>query len=105
VQDFKDIFAWKKAMELSARIYLITSKFPKEEVFGLTSQLRRASVSVPSNIAEGSGRKTKKDFCKFLYNAFGSIKEVECQIIISKQLNFMTEKQSEDILRDIKLSA
>ena len=82
MQDFKKIFVWQKAFELSKEIYNMTSKFPKEEIYGLTSQIRRASVSISSNIAEGSGRKTKKDFCGFLYYAYGSTKELESQLLI-----------------------
>lgn len=79
---------WQKSVELAVEIYKITEFFPKSELYGLTSQMRRASISTPSNIAEGSRRGTKKDFRHFLLNAFGSGAELENQIIITKRLLF-----------------
>jgi len=83
---FKELIVWQKSVELSVRIYKLTRKFSKDEKFGLVSQLRRACVSIPSNIAEGSKRGTKKDFIQFLRIASGLAAEVETQLIISKQL-------------------
>ena len=80
VQSYRDLVAWNKAMELVTEIYRVTKKFPKEELFGLMSQLRRAAVSIPSNIAEGKGRLSKGEFRQFLGNARGSLAEVETQI-------------------------
>ena len=76
-------------MQLAKEIYSLTKLFPKEERYGLTSQIRRASVSIPSNIAEGCGRKTQKEFLHFLHNSFGSLKELECQLMLSRDLNFI----------------
>ena len=87
----KDLIIWKKSMDLVEEIYQISSFFPKEEMYGLSSQIRRAIVSVPSNIAEGAGREGKKEFKKFLYIALGSISEVETQILIAKRLNYIDE--------------
>jgi four helix bundle protein len=91
VRTFRDLVVWQKAMELVTEIYRMTQKLPKEEMFGLISQLRRAAVSVPSNIAEGQGRLTEKEFRQFLGNARGSLSEVETQIIIAKNLGYLDE--------------
>lgn len=91
MQDFKDLDIWKIAFELNKRVYKITATFPKEELYALTQQLRRASVSISSNIAEGCGRRTNKDFVSFLYNAMGSLKEVESQMLIAKDFNYLAQ--------------
>ncbi len=93
MQNYKDLQVWKKSHEISLSIYKITQSFPKEEVFGLVSQLRRASVSIPTNIAEGSGRFTQKDFASFLQISLGSSQEVEYLILLSKELNYITEAE------------
>lgn len=85
-------------MNLVTEIYRLTRDFPKEEIFGLISQLRRSSVSVPSNIAEGQGRLTEKEFRQFLGNARGSLSEVETQIIIAQNLGYLDETNSKYIL-------
>ncbi len=85
---YKKLIVWQKSIDLVVAIYALTKEFPKEELFGLTSQMRRASVSVPSNIAEGSGRHTKRDFHHFLSIAYGSVMELETQLIIAKKLLF-----------------
>lgn len=85
-QSYRDLLVWQKAVELSVGIYLLTEKYPKEEMYGLISQMRRASVSIASNIAEGRYRGTKADFCHFLRIAFGSGAELETQLEISKKL-------------------
>ena len=85
----KNLEAWKKAMDLVEEIYRITSKFPKEEMYGLTSQLRRASVSVPSNIAEGATGRTNTDFARFLTMSLGSLSEIDTQIEISFRLKYI----------------
>ena len=87
----KDLLAYQKALNLVTDIYAITKRFPKDEQFGLTSQLRRASVSVPSNISEGAGRKSKKEFIQFLYIALGSLNEIETQLEISKRLAYIQD--------------
>jgi len=86
---FKDLKVWQKAILHVTKIYTETTSFPREEIYGITSQIRRCSVSIPSNIAEGSGRRTKKDFSHFLDIAKGSSFELETQLIISKKLGFI----------------
>ena len=86
INTYKDLIVWQKSAELSVLIYEITKKFPREEIFGLSSQMRRCSISIPSNIAEGRYRGTKKDFVHFLRIAFGSGAELETQIFITKQI-------------------
>ena len=98
MQDFKELKIWKYAFELNKQIYQLTSRFPREEIYGLTSQLRRASVSISSNIAEGCGKRTSKDFINFLYNAMGSYKEVENQLLIALELNYLDSKITKNIL-------
>ena len=91
-KNYKDLIVWQKSIQLVVEIYKLTNKYPKEEIYGITSQIRRASVSIPSNIAEGSKRGTKIDFQRFLRMSFGSGAELETQIEISKQLKFVSEK-------------
>src|SRR5690554_7483860 len=89
---FKELKVWQKAIKLVTETYLLTKGFPKDELFGLVSQIRRCIVSVPSNIAEGCGRKSSKDFSNFLGIALGSSFEFETQIIISKNIGYLTEE-------------
>lgn len=86
---YQELIVWKKAVAFSVIIYKETENFPEKEKFGLTSQIRRAAVSIPSNIAEGSKRGTIKDYCSFLRIAHGSGAELETQIIISKELDYI----------------
>ena len=88
---YQELTVWQKAMDLTREIYMLSSKLPREELYGLSDQLRRAAVSVPSNIAEGHGRKTAKDFCHFLSIANGSCMEIETQLLICVQLNMLTK--------------
>lgn len=88
MQTYKDLVVWQKSIELVVEIYRITALFPVEERFGLVSQMRRAAVSIPSNIAEGYARRNKKENAHFVNIAFGSATELETQIIIAKRLNF-----------------
>lgn len=97
IRSFYDLNSWQEAKNLSLMVYRATGKFPKSEQFGLINQMRRASVSVPSNIAEGFPRSTKKDKQHFLVISKGSIAELQCQVIISKKLGFMDDKASRDI--------
>ena len=91
-RNFKSIIAWQKADDLAVEIYQETGKsFPSDERFGLTSQIRRAAVSVPANIAEGSGRETLKDFVRFLHNAQGSLSEVEYYLHLAYRLSYFEE--------------
>jgi four helix bundle protein len=89
---FRNLIAWQKGKKFVKEVYVLTQKFPKEEMFGLTSQLRRASVSIPSNIAEGKGRGTSKDFCHFLVQARGSLFEAETQLELSRDLGFIQSR-------------
>ena len=101
--DHKDLDVWKKSMDLVVLIYDLTSKFPSDERFGLTSQMRRAAVSIPSNIAEGAARKSNKEFLQFLSIALGSLSELETQYILSKRLHFITDHEGlEHMLIDVK---
>ena len=93
VKNFKDLVAWQKAMDLVEMVYRLTSAFPADERFGLTSQLRRAAVSIPSNIAEGQGRNSTGDFVRFLSIAYGSLREVETQMLIALRLKFADPTQ------------
>ena len=89
VKNHKDLEVWKKSIEFVTSIYRITKLFPQEEIYGLTNQLRRAAVSVPSNLAEGAARKSKVEFKQFLHVALGSLSEVETQLIISKNIRYI----------------
>jgi len=84
----KDLEVWKESMLLAKEAYLLTKSFPKEELYGITSQIRRASVSVPSNIAEGAARSSDKEFIQFLYISLGSLSELETQILLSRDLGY-----------------
>jgi four helix bundle protein len=86
VQSFRDLHVWQKSMELTVAVYRITASFPREEVFGLTSQLRRAAISIPSNIAEGQGRLNTREFRQFLGIARGSNCELQTQLEIARRL-------------------
>ena len=90
---YEDLIAWQKAKAFATEIYRATENFPKTETYGLTSQLHRAAVSVPSNIAEGQGRLTKGEFCHFLGQARGSLLEVETQLSIALDLNLLPEAE------------
>ena len=92
---YRDLIAWQKAKRLATEIYRLTERFPKTEIYGLTSQLRRAAVSVPSNIAEGQGRLTKGEFCHFLGLARGSLLELETQLAISLDLKIVEQAEYE----------
>ncbi len=88
LRSYRDLIVWQKAVELVIVVYELTEQFPKSEMYGLTSQMRRAAVSVPSNISEGRRRGSRKDFRNFILTAFGSGSELETQIEISKRLSF-----------------
>ena len=98
----EDLDVWKLSMDLVVNIYKETIKFPSEEKFGLVNQLRRAAVSVPSNIAEGAARKSDKEYIQFLYIALGSLAEIETQLIISKRLGFSDSDEPLNQTRTIK---
>ena len=93
VRNYRELIAWQKAMDLVEQVYQATKQFPREELYGLTSQLRRAVVSMPSNIAEGQGRSSTKEFQNFLSIAHGSLREVETQLLIAQRLDYLTNDQ------------
>ena len=97
---FRKILVWQKSITLVTKIYKATSTFPKEEMFGLTSQIRRSSVSIPSNIAEGSGRESNKDFLRFLYISLGSIFEMQTQLEIAKNIIYLKEEEVNNLYED-----
>jgi len=97
----KELKIWNKAIDVCLAVYKATGTFPKEEIYGLTSQLRRAAVSVPSNIAEGAGRNTDGEFAQFLGIATGSAYELQTQVVIFEKLNLMTGQHAEKVLHDI----
>ncbi len=91
VRNHKDLEVWKVSMDFVVEIYQVTKNFPQTEIYGLTSQLRRAAVSIPSNIAEGAARKNTREFIQFLYIAQGSLSEIETQLLISERLKYIIE--------------
>ena len=97
----EDLIIWKKAIELTKQVYLICLELPQDERFGLTSQVKRAAISIPSNIAEGAGRDTNPQFNQFLNIAFGSSYELQTQLIISERLKFISKEANEPILNKL----
>jgi len=95
---YRDLIAWQKSIDFVTEIYLVTKTFPKEEIYGLTSQLRRAAVSIPSNIAEGQARLSRLEFKNFLSHARGSLVEVETQLLISRNLGYLSKKQADELV-------
>lgn len=93
MKDFKSLKIWQKGIKLVVDIYKSTKEFPQEELYGLTSQMRRSAISIPSNIAEGSGRNSDKDFNRFLDISLGSSFELETQIIIARKLEFLSDEE------------
>lgn len=104
IKDFIDLYSWQESHKLVLMIYKIIRKFPKEETFALSDQMRRASVSITSNIAEGFGRQTIKEKIQFYYQAQGSLSEIKNQLIISKDLNYIDQKEFTEILDQANLS-
>ncbi len=94
VQNYRGLIAWQNAMELVSVVYDLTKNFPRDEMFGLTSQIRRASVSVPSNIAEGQGRCSTKEYLRHLSISHGSLREIETQNLIAEMLGYISTDQS-----------
>jgi four helix bundle protein len=99
VKHYRELIVWQKSVDLVEAIYRISQRFPSDERFGLTSQLRRAAISIPSNVAEGQSRGTPRDFNKFLDIANGSLAELETQLIIAARLTYLTNEE-----RDVALS-
>ena len=101
LKNYKGLKVWQKSYQLCLEIYRVTAKFPKEELYGLTSQIRRSAVSIPSNIAEGYGRKTTLDYIRMLYISYGSVCELETQILLAGDLGFIEKGLLGRIITDI----
>lgn len=97
IRDYRDLTVWKEAMEIAELVCRLTRAFPREEAFGLTSQMRRSAVSIPSNIAEGFGRAQRKVFIQFLRIAQGSLKELETQLMLSVRVELVASKDVADV--------
>lgn len=102
MKDFKKLKTWQKGIKLVVDIYKTSQTFPKEELYGLTSQMRRSAISIPSNIAEGAGRNSDKDFNRFLDISLGSSFELETQVIIAKELEFLSDIEFHDLTEKIQ---
>ena len=104
IQSYKDLIVWQKSIKLVKEIYFLTESFPKAEIFGITSQMRRSAVSIPSNIAEGYGRRSHKEYLQFYAIAYGSSLELETQLVIAKELKLVSEKafiETEALLNEV----
>jgi four helix bundle protein len=99
IRNYQDLKAWQQAIDLAELVYRVTSEFPREETYGLRAQTRRAAVSIPSNIAEGQGRRTDKEFQRFLSIAHGSLREVETQTILAQRLGYISPESRAQILQ------
>ncbi len=102
MRTFKDLIVWQNAIIFSTDVYNVTKLFPKEEVYGLSSQLRRASVSIASNLAEGSKRATKKEFAHYIRISQGSGAEIETQLIIAKNLSYISDSELNKLLAELE---
>lgn len=98
---YKKLLIWQKALSLTKLVYVLTKKFPKEEVYGMTSQIRRSAISAPSNIAEGSQRNSDKEFANFILIAKGSLAELETQMILSNEFSYVSEEGVENVMKEI----
>jgi four helix bundle protein len=97
VKTYRELEAWQRAMSLTEAVYSVTASFPKEEMYGLVSQMRRSAVSVPSNIAEGWGRRDRKDYLRFLRTSYGSLMELETQLVLSVKLGFAAKENTTSV--------
>lgn len=102
MKDFRQLKVWEKSHQLALAVYKETKKFPKEELYGLTSQIRRASMSIPTNIAEGCGRNTDAEFARFLQIAMGSASETEYQLILALDLEFLSKGSYEKLHNEVE---
>jgi len=102
MMDIENLQIWKLGVKLAKDVYLLTEKFPKREVYGLTDQIRRAAVSIPSNIAEGKGRSTAKDFVHFLNTARGSVYELKTQLYIAREIGYLTQEDFSTLQKRIE---
>jgi four helix bundle protein len=96
---FQDLRIWQQSMDLTVEIYRATSGFPRHEIYGLTSQMRRAAVSVPSNIAEGKGHRSDPEFVRFLFHAWGSLLELQTQLVLARRLEYLPEEKADELCR------
>jgi four helix bundle protein len=102
IESFKDLLVWQQGMQLAKSCYLLTQSFPREELYGLTSQIRRASSSVPANIAEGNGRGSRKDYIQFLRIAQGSVRELETHLLLSVEVGLVTVEAAGPVLKQLE---
>ena len=102
MKDFRQLKVWEKSHQLALAVYKVTKEFPKEELYGLTSQIRRSSMSIPTNIAEGCGRNTDADFARFLQMAMGSASETEYQLILARDLEFLPKDSYEQLHNEVE---
>jgi len=100
VENYTELIAWQKAMDLVEEVYRAAQRFPREEVYGLGSQIKRAAISVPSNIAEGQGRTSRKEFLRHLSVAYGSLREVETHVLIAERLHYLAPGETQ-VLMDL----
>lgn len=101
MDNFRSLIVWKRSVELATEIYKMTTDFPNNELYGLTSQIRRSAVSISSNIAEGAGRRSKKEFANFLGISYGSACELETQLLIAKNLEYLKEDDFETLFKEL----
>ena len=101
LKSYRELKVWRKSYNLCVKIYQITKRFPQEERYVLTSQMRRSALSIPSNIAEGYGRKTKADYVRILYIAYGSVCELETQILLAGDLNYIQTNRRNNLNQEI----
>jgi four helix bundle protein len=97
IESYRDLIVWQKSMDLCEKVYLVTQDYPKIEIYGLTSQTRRCSVSIPSNIAEGFQRGHKKEYIQFLYVSFGSGAELETQLLIALRVGYLKREKFDEL--------
>jgi len=102
IKTHKDLEVWKKSMNLAKEIYKSTAGFPREETYGLVSQIKQAVLSIPSNIAEGAARNSRKEFIQFLYVSLGSLAELETQLLLSKELGFFEDSKIDREIEEIR---
>jgi four helix bundle protein len=100
-QHFKGLIVWQKAMDLVAEVYRVTDNFPKREVYSLTDQIRRAAVSIPSNIAEGQAHYSKAEFLHFLLHSSGSLAELETQLLLAERLHYADSDQAKSLVQQV----
>ena len=101
IKTHRDLDVWKKSVLLVTTVYEVTKGFPKEEIYGITNQIRRSAVSVPSNIAEGSARQGNKEYVQFLYISLGSLTELETQLIIARNLEYLSENDFDSLMGNL----